>query len=148
MKRCSMCGQVKPLEEFHRNRTKKDGLQLRCRTCNIETNKRWYRENPDVRERRMDEQARVLRRTRHREIWAYLCEHPCVDCGESDPIVLEFDHLRDKVANISKLASTKRPWKVILEEIAKCEVVCANCHRRRTAERVNSNRYQWREDRP
>jgi hypothetical protein len=141
-KRCSMCGEVKPLTEFHRNRQKPDGLQVRCKACNIETNKRWYRDHPEVREARMDEQARRLRRHRHREVWEYLLEHPCVDCGESDPVVLEFDHLRDKVANISKLAALKRPWEIILAEIAKCEVVCANCHRRRTAERANSNRYR------
>ena len=146
-KRCSMCGEVKLLDDFHRDRASRDGLQNRCKPCNIELNKRWYRENPDVRERRMDEQARTLKRNRHREIWVYLCTHPCVDCGEADPIVLEFDHLRDKVANVTKLASTKRPWSAILEEIAKCDVVCANCHRRRTAARVNSTRYQWRNER-
>jgi hypothetical protein len=147
-KRCSMCGEVKPLTEFHRNRRRRDGLQNACKPCNIARNQRWYREHPDVRSRRMDEQERSARRRKHRLVWEYLCEHPCVDCGETDPIVLEFDHLRDKVANISKMASSKRPWSVILEEIAKCEVVCANCHRRRTVARLNSHRHQWRDERP
>ena len=65
---------------------------------------------------------------------AYLREHPCVDCGEEDPVVLEFDHLRDKKFPISK-GLTDRNWQDVLDEIAKCEVVCANCHRRRTAKR-------------
>ena len=141
-KRCSMCKQWKPLEEFHRNRTKRDGLQLRCRVCNIETNKRWYREHPEVRAARMDEYNRARREESHARVLAYLREHPCVDCGESDPVVLEFDHLRDKIDNVSKMASLKRPWVVILAEIAKCDVVCANCHRRRTAVRLNSYRYR------
>ena len=146
-KRCSSCRELKPLEEFHLDRGRRDGRQNFCKPCNIAVNKRWYREHPEARPERMDEYNRVRRRGRHREVWAYLCEHPCVDCGEDDPVVLEFDHLRDKVDNISKMASLKRPWSVILEEIEKCEVVCANCHRRRTAARVNSYRWQWRDDR-
>lgn len=146
-KRCSMCGAVLPLGEFHRNRSKPDGLQNRCKPCNIEVNKRWYRANPSVRRRRMDSYARQRRDERHRQLWTYLCEHPCVDCGEGDPVVLEFDHLRDKVANVSKMANLSRPWAAILEEISKCEVVCANCHRRRTAERLESRRYRWSRER-
>ena len=65
---------------------------------------------------------------------AYFREHPCADCGETDAVVLEFDHLRDKRFNIGA-ALPYRNWKSILEEIEKCEVVCANCHRRRTARR-------------
>jgi hypothetical protein len=64
----------------------------------------------------------------------YFKEHPCTDCGESDPVVLEFDHLRDKAFTISQ-KFRERAWQAILDEIKKCEVVCANCHRRRTARR-------------
>jgi 5-methylcytosine-specific restriction endonuclease McrA len=64
----------------------------------------------------------------------FLREHPCVDCGEDDPVVLEFDHLRDKKFSISEGLQGRR-WQDVLDEIAKCEVVCANCHRRRTAKR-------------
>jgi hypothetical protein len=65
---------------------------------------------------------------------AYLDEHPCVDCDETDPLELEFDHLRDKEFAISS-GFRERNWESVLEEIGKCEVVCANCHRRRTARR-------------
>ncbi len=70
---------------------------------------------------------------------AYLLDffqaNPCVDCGERDPLVLEFDHLGDdKSFNIAK-GIRDRSWQALLDEIAKCEVVCANCHRRRTVER-------------
>jgi hypothetical protein len=64
----------------------------------------------------------------------YFASHPCMDCGETDPVVLEFDHLRDKRFNIGT-AVTRYGWEAILAEIEKCEVVCANCHRRRTARR-------------
>lgn len=141
-KRCTMCGGVFPLEEFHRNRAKPDGLQNRCKTCNIERNKRWYRENPGARATRMDDYARRRRETLHRRILEYLREHPCVDCGEADPVVLEFDHLRDKVRNVSGMANARMPWGRIQAEIEKCDVVCANCHRRRTARRIQSFRYR------
>ena len=65
---------------------------------------------------------------------SFLREHPCVDCGESDPVVLEFDHLGDKKFGIAD-GIRNRNWQDVLDEIAKCEVVCANCHRRRTAKR-------------
>jgi hypothetical protein len=58
-----------------------------------------------------------------------------MDCGETDPDVLEFDHLRDKRADISTLVQYGVSWKTVQDEIAKCEVRCANCHRRRTATR-------------
>jgi 5-methylcytosine-specific restriction endonuclease McrA len=134
-KRCCMCDAIKPLEEFHRNRWASDGLQNRCKPCNVEVNKRWYREHPEVRELRMDEYARRRKREPAAQVYDYLLEHPCVDCGEADPVVLEFDHLRDKVRSISALVTAKVPWAKIEAEIAKCEVVCANCHRRRTAAR-------------
>lgn len=48
--------------------------------------------------------------------------------------MLEFDHLADKSFDIGQ-ALSYRNWQSILDEIEKCEVVCANCHRRRTARR-------------
>lgn len=71
----------------------------------------------------------------HRQIFSYFSTHPCVDCGETDPIVLEFDHIerKTKIAAVSEMVRLQRPWEVITKEIQKCEVRCANCHRKRTA---------------
>jgi hypothetical protein len=67
--------------------------------------------------------------------------HPCVDCGEADPIVLEFDHVRDtKVNGISDLVYRNANLAVIQAEIDKCEVRCANCHRRVTVKRLRSQK--------
>lgn len=59
---------------------------------------------------------------------------PCLDCGVSYPYyVMDFDHVRgEKLFNLSEVVNGAQSKKVILEEIAKCEVVCANCHRIRT----------------
>ena len=65
----------------------------------------------------------------------YLLEHPCVDCGESNPIVLEFDHVRGKKYKaVSELMSWDYSLKTLKDEIAKCDVRCANCHRIKTAQ--------------
>ena len=68
--------------------------------------------------------------------------HPCLDCGELDPVVLEFDHVRgEKKFDVGQCLA-RNTWQTVLDEIAKCEVVCANCHRRRTARRRQSVRVQ------
>lgn len=71
-------------------------------------------------------------------VLAYLAMHPCMDCGEKDPIVLEFDH-RPRVNKLFEIGravtSSLMSWKSVMKEIRKCDVVCANCHRRRTAAR-------------
>lgn len=62
-----------------------------------------------------------------------------MDCGETDIVVLDFDHQGDKVAEINVMIDAGLAWRTILAEIAKCEVVCSNDHRRRTA-----RQFRWR----
>ncbi len=66
-------------------------------------------------------------------LWDYLKSHPCVSCGESNPIVLEFNHVdpSTKIAEVSFFI--KRTRTKLITEIEKCEVLCANCHRKHTA---------------
>jgi len=64
----------------------------------------------------------------------YLSDRSCMDCAENDPVVLDFDH-RDRITkfkSINKMLSGHYGWNTILVEINKCDVRCANCHRRRT----------------
>ena len=72
----------------------------------------------------------------------YLSTHPCVDCGETDIVVLEFDHLgKDKkLDDVAHMIPRGYSLDKIKKEIAKCEVVCCNCHRRRTYTRANCYR--------
>lgn len=71
----------------------------------------------------------------------YYATHPCVDCGESDPVVLHFDHVRGtKIHNVSRMVRTHN-WRKVAAEIAKCEVRCANCHTRITAKRAGWTKY-------
>ena len=67
----------------------------------------------------------------------YLMAHPCVDCGESDPVCLEFDHVKGlKAGNISEMVGNYA-WDAIEYEISKCVVRCANFHRKKTAKHFN-----------
>jgi hypothetical protein len=70
----------------------------------------------------------------------------CADCGERDLEVLEFDHLRDKEANVAALVGSRYRLDRVRAEIEKCEVVCANCHRHRTGRRAGWRRADpnWR----
>jgi hypothetical protein len=78
----------------------------------------------------------VLRERNTKYIWDYLMDHPCVDCGNTDPVVLDFDHVQGKKKfNIGARGS--HTIKAIKVEIAKCEVRCANCHRIRHWEERN-----------
>jgi hypothetical protein len=135
MRACTKCGEIKPLDQFPPVRHGEPKLQTWCRDCFAEANAANYRKN---RER---EKARLLRQVTQRrsevraKIIEYLREHPCVDCGETDIVVLEFDHVREKIADISVYASGGRSWQRVKAEIDKCEVRCANCHRRKTRER-------------
>jgi len=66
-------------------------------------------------------------------VWDWLSKHQCVDCGESDIVVLEFDHQQNKEESISRAMVNGWSIKRIQKEIDKCEVRCANCHRKKTA---------------
>lgn len=78
------------------------------------------------------QRTREATRVRNRKIILdHLIANPCVDCGEADPIVLEFDHREDKSFQIGDMGA-KVGLARLLAEIAKCDVRCANCHRRKS----------------
>ena len=76
--------------------------------------------------------------SRNREfVYQYLLKHPCVDCGEQNPILLDFDHLRDKRCNVSKLVYSSCSLDTIKREIIKCVVRCTNCHRLKLHKKIH-----------
>jgi hypothetical protein len=80
-------------------------------------------------------------RNRNKAIIHKLKSVPCTDCkGLFPPEAMDFDHLRDKITTIAHLAGGARAVSVVLAEVAKCEVVCSNCHRVRTARRRANGR--------
>jgi hypothetical protein len=97
-----------------------------------------YEANKDAYKKRAKINNKLYRARNRQNMVDYLLNNPCVDCGEADIIVLDFDHLRDKTMNVTRLVNNSISWATILKEIDKCEVVCSNCHRRRTAARHGS----------
>jgi len=124
MRTCTECQIAKPLTEYYVNKGCIGGRNPRCKKC--------------VRDRHAGGRAERAKRDR-----AYFqqvkLDRGCTDCGyASHPAALEFDHLPGfmKRYRIATMAGMRRS--LIDEEIAKCEVVCANCHRVRTAARLTA----------
>ena len=113
-----------------------DGLQHWCRECF----RAYFRERGEL-HRRQSAAARRIRVAGARSfVAAYLSTHHCVDCGEADPRVLDFDHVGHKTALVSALAAWGACRSRLEAEIARCAVRCANCHRRATARRAGWSR--------
>lgn len=143
---CHTCGVPQPLNEFALKNKRTGQRSTKCRSCPRAYAKEHYRRNRGA---YLDKAGR--RNARERDRFArflldYFRDHPCVDCGATDPRILEFDHREgvEKVAAINTLLKTQA-WDAMVAEIAKCDVRCANCHRRRTARQFGWSRLRVRE---
>jgi hypothetical protein len=129
---CGHCKQLLPISDFAWRRKTRGQRDNCCRICRAAYKQEHYAAHREryIANAGHRKQALIAERT------AYLIEsfrqRPCADCGETDPLVLEFDHLGHKNFNIST-GLRNNNWQTVLDEIATCDVVCANCHRRRTA---------------
>lgn len=135
---CNQCGFSFPATRDHfRTRSNNRGLEAVCKSCQ-RINARAYEQ---VRNKNGIRRV-VGRRVQLRQFLDQTkLESGCVVCGyNTHPAALDFDHLpgTNKVATIAKLFSGLKE-ELLLEEIKKCEVVCANCHRVRTATRQQYN---------
>jgi hypothetical protein len=137
--RCYRCGEIKAAENFAWRRKARNQRDSFCRPCRAAYHHEHYVANKQRYIAQAAQRKWKLRVERTEYLLDFFAKHPCRDCGETDPVVLEFDHLGDKSFNIGQ-ALPERNWESILAEMAKCEVVCANCHRRRTARRLRSMR--------
>ena len=135
MKKCNRCGEVKPVDEF--NKKRKNGVQAYCKPCQNEYGREHYHKNREANA----EKHRLSKTLRMNAIKADVRklkeETPCMDCGMNYPYyVLDFDHVNGKkTTHISEMIQNAGArWK-IFSEISKCQIVCANCHRKRTHRR-------------
>jgi hypothetical protein len=133
-RRCRRCGELKPIEEFVWRQKTAGKRGPYCRLCRAAYAQAHYVANRQLYIDRARRRKRIVGKQRVAYLLEFLSAHPCADCGESDPVVLEFDHVADKAFTIGE-GLRDRNWESVLAEIAKCDVVCANCHRRRTARR-------------
>lgn len=114
-----------------------EGLQHWCRDC-FKQYQRGRREAHRTQVARASERRRARARG---QLLAYLDGRMCVDCGDHDLVVLELDHvLGRKAGDIALMVHHGAPEERLAEELAKCVVVCASCHRVRTATRASAFR--------
>jgi hypothetical protein len=156
-KKCAHCEEFKELTEFYKSKLYKDGFRSWCKLCCSKQNAQYRKDHPDRMNKFRDKfnkqrpnyqkeyyqkigkKRETSKRLQNRNFLWSLKDKPCADCGiKYHPIVMDFDHLPQFKKNheISRLAKTGDK-EAILAEIAKCELVCANCHRMRTLGRLN-----------
>lgn len=147
---CNGCKKVLPLSNFSKagfennKHGKKQAYASRCKACKSLEYKTSI-SDPNVR-KQLNERAGILNMLQKTNVMKYLATHPCIDCGETNRIVLEFDHVRgDKFMAISTMIVKRYPWEDILIEIGKCDVRCANCHTIKTAKERNSYRWKYKD---
>jgi hypothetical protein len=124
LKKCYYCKTEKERNDFRKNRSKKDGLSSACKKCSDFLKNQKIKENQEF-------------------VFQYLKLSSCVDCGNKDPVVLDFDHIHgEKRMSISKMIYKIRSRRKIIDEIDKCTIRCANCHRIKTAKDYGYFRFQ------
>lgn len=130
MKKCPACKETKPYSEFPKNKDKKDGLGCHCRGCKKVYQARWYRRNSTRHKANTRKRAKEYYDSTQVFLSGIKARRGCVDCGEMNPVVLDFDHVRGKKVFVLARASIIQPsFPKLTKEILKCEIRCANCHR-------------------
>ena len=138
-KRCGKCRRKKDIEEFAISRSKPDGRQSWCKPCKKKVDKAYYAKHGSRMRGQIKESKKKAQVRNQNYVLEFLRQHPCTDCGETDPIVLDFDHVRgEKLEHVSVMVQSGFSLEALKAEIKKCKIRCANCHRRRTA-RMNGN---------
>lgn len=141
MRHCSKCDLDKLVEEFYRRKTGREAGSYyeKCKDCQKERGRKYYHQNREIQSKLALLRKRRYKKERGDLVNALKRGKSCTDCGGIfPPWVMDFDHREGeiKIGSISRLAITDTvSIERIKIEIAKCDLVCANCHRQRTYER-------------
>lgn len=130
IKKCLRCLKIKNLKRFKFKNKKKGKINTYCISCmNLYRREHHYKNKESHKTKRLKRRKEI-----DNFLFDYLNQQECIDCGEFDPVVLEFDHvIGKKKFSITEASQRGVSQKTLLEEIEKCKIRCANCHRRRTA---------------
>lgn len=136
-KLCSTCAENKPFGSYYKHHRR--GLQAQCILCKKEYNKNHYKKDSAKYKTRAAKLNQEYKEEVQSYLISYLKEHTCVRCPETDIVVLDFDHINPEGKEFSISAGIRSKLKIgrIKVEIEKCQVLCANCHRRKTAKDNN-----------
>ena len=131
---CARCHAEKPLESFPIKDQARGTRRSYCLPCCRAYGKEHYQRNLTYYKAKAVVARQRTRFVNEGTVDEFLRTHPCVDCGESDPVVLDFDHLEPKLKHGDVGRMQHQSGLVSLQtEMGKCVVRCANCHRVRTA---------------
>lgn len=133
-KKCSKCKVKLPLKEFNW-KIKDVKLAVHCKNCSRKYIRQHYKDNRQYYVQKARLRNLRVKKVAYKYVYDYLKKNPCVDCGEKDILVLEFDHKKKtrKDGAVSRIISNTGSISKLKNEISKCEVRCANCHRRKTS---------------
>lgn len=98
-----------------------------------------YLDNKELYKERTNKSRPILKAKGRQFLKEYLSTHPCVDCGNDDIRVLQFDH-RDLDSSNSPVGRLVGSIGLLKKEVEKCDVRCANCHMIRTADQFGWTR--------
>jgi hypothetical protein len=133
---CTKCGIEKNIEEFPLRNQFTLRRQSYCKDCRKVYGVEWYGRNKEYQKANARKHSTEYRAAAKEYVWNYLLTHPCIQCGEINPVVLEFHHVRgEKENDIAHLINQSgSSLDTLIAELEKCDVLCANCHRKLTAE--------------
>jgi len=143
MKLCSKCKTKKPESDFNFKNKERGILHSYCKLCWSSYVSNHYIKHSTEYKQRARKNTVQYRQQNRVKIIEYLSVRKCVDCGESNIIVLDFDHRNSSTKKHSVSQMMDFGWEAILEEIKKCDVRCSNCHRIKTSKENGSFRYWW-----
>ena len=130
---CSKCGFEKDIEEFPLRNQFTHRRQSYCKDCKSIMHAHWYQRNKDYQKANARKHSQEYRNAIREYLWSFLLTHPCAECGEKDPVVLEFHHIGEKDMAIAEMVTRITNIERLEEELNKTIVLCSNCHRRLTA---------------
>lgn len=132
---CGDCKDFRRVVEFSYKYSERRVLQTYCKICQSRRSREHYQRNADAYKERIARNNQITRGENRRKLLEYLSHEACVDCGLTDMVALEFDHHdpTQKVRDVSTMVQKGFAWTTVLREMSKCDIVCANCHRVRTA---------------
>ena len=93
------CKLEKPIGDFNWKNKEKGTLYYACKECWNEANKERYHRNKQYYVNKANKFKQSVKKTAYERIFKYLADKKCVDCGENDPVVLQFDHVRGEKIN-------------------------------------------------
>jgi hypothetical protein len=133
---CTKCGARKQLDQFHVKDKQRGTRRARCKPCWSIYRRQHYLENQS-KYIKMSRARVVEHRRRLRFLILEAKAKPCADCDLSyPPWVMQFDHVRGrKLFHLGAYREDYVSVPTLLNEIKKCDVVCANCHADRTYKR-------------